>query len=131
MKWGGLMKKRLVVSGLILVFACAFVFDNKLYYPALPIESMSKKAVIEKLNDSDKPIVTLSNENGQQWYIIRERDASAADELIKKMVSQKGWTFRQKEGSGLFFEKQGENLIVTTQKWTGDYVLVKIPAPFS
>lgn len=92
---------------------------------------MSKKAVIEKLNDSDKPIVTLSNENGQQWYIIRERDASAADELIKEMVSQKGWTFRQKEGSGLFFEKQGENLIVTTQKWTGDYVLVKIPAPFS
>ncbi|MEK9197025.1 hypothetical protein [Ureibacillus sp. FSL E2-3493] len=42
--------------------------------------------------------------------------------------TQRGWTLTDKDGSGLFFEKQGEKLIVTTQKWTSEYVLVDIPA---
>jgi len=124
------MKKLLLATGLIIIFAGAFVFDNKLYYPPLPIENMSKKEVIKQLNDSGKRITKLSNENGQEWFIISERNTSAADEMIKEMISQNGWTFKQKDGSGLFFEKQGESLIVTTQKWTGDYMFVKIPAHF-
>lgn len=122
------MKKLLLAIGLIIIFVGAFVFYNKLYYPSLPIENMSKKEVLEKLNNSDEKIVKLSNENGQEWYIISERNISLADEIIKEMVSQYGWVFKQKDGSGLFFEKQGENLIVSTKMWTGDYVLVKIPA---
>ncbi|MEK4496284.1 hypothetical protein [Ureibacillus sp. FSL W8-0352] len=121
------MKKLLLTIGLMIVFVGAFVFYNKLYYPSLPIENMSKKEVIEKLNNSDEKIVKLLNENGQQWYIISERNISIADEIIKEMVSQYGWVFKQKDGNGLFFEKQGENLIISIQMWTGDYVLVKIP----
>lgn len=122
------MKKLLLSIGLMIIFVGAFVFYNKLYYPSLPIENMSKKEVIEKLNNSDEKIVKLLNENGQQWYIISERNISVADEIIKEMVSQYGWIFKQKDGNGLFFEKQGENLILSTQMWTSDYVLVKIPA---
>lgn len=121
------MKNMLLAIGLMIVFVGAFVFYNKLYYPSLPIENMSKKEVIEKLNNSDEKIVKLLNENGQQWYIISERNISIADEIIKEMVSQYGWVFKQKDGNGLFFEKQGENLIISTQMWTGDYVLVNIP----
>jgi len=47
------------------------------------------------------------------------------------MVSQKGWIFKQKDGSGLFFEKQVTSLIVSTEKWTSDCMLVKIPAYFN
>lgn len=46
------------------------------------------------------------------------------------MLSQKEWVFKRKDGSGLFFEKQGEDLIITTQKWTGDYSLINIPMKF-
>ena len=46
------------------------------------------------------------------------------------MLSPKEWVFKRKDGSGLFFEKQGEDLIITTQKWTGDYSLVDIPMKF-
>ncbi|WP_078380765.1 hypothetical protein [Sutcliffiella halmapala] len=121
------MKKVLVGIGLIFIFVGVFVFHNKLYYPPLPIENVSKKEVIEKLNNSEQQIVKLSNENSLEWHIITKRDQSAANEIIKNMVSQNGWIFKQQDGSGLFFEKKGENLIVTTQKWTANYVLVKIP----
>lgn len=43
------MKRLLITFGLIVVLAGAFVFYNKLYYPPLPIETISKKEVIEKL----------------------------------------------------------------------------------
>ena len=124
------MKRALLVIGLITILFGTLIYSNKLYYPSLPIENMSKKEVIKNLNGTDQEIVPLTNENDKQWFIISERNISEADEMIKEMVMQKGWTFTQKEGSGLFFEKQGENLIVTTQKWTGNYVLVEIPDSF-
>ncbi|MFJ5563498.1 hypothetical protein [Lysinibacillus xylanilyticus] len=125
------MKKVLLTIGIIIFLVGAFVFYNKLYLPSLPIENISKKTVIEKINDSETKMVKLSNENGQEWYVIKERDTSVADEMIKEMLDQNGWTFKQKDGNGLFFEKHGENLIVATQKWTEDYLLVKIPVNFN
>lgn len=41
------------------------------------------------------------------------------------MVVSNGWEFKDKDGAGLFFEKDGEELIATTQMWTKNYVLVK------
>ncbi|MFC9540202.1 hypothetical protein ACFTQ7_10000 [Lysinibacillus sp. NPDC056959] len=125
------MKKVLLTIGIIIFLVGAFVFYNKLYLPPLPIENISKKTVIEKIKDSKIQMVKLSSENGQEWYVIKERDTSVADEMIREMLDQNGWTFKQKEGNGLFFERHGENLIVSTQMWTGDYVLVKIPAKFN
>lgn len=124
------MKRLLITFGLIVVLAGAFVFYNKLYYPPLPIETISKKEVIEKLNKSDEKIIKLTSENGKEWYIVNEQNQSIIDEIIIDMLSQKEWVFKRKDGSGLFFEKQGEDLIITTQKWTGDYSLVDIPMKF-
>lgn len=125
------MKKVLLTIGIIIFFVGAFVFYNKLYFPQLPIENISKKAVLEKINDSDSKLIKLSNENGHEWYVINERNTSLADEMIKNMLDQNGWIFEQKDGNGLFFERHGENLIVSTQMWTGDFVLVKIPTNFN
>ncbi|WP_108308417.1 hypothetical protein [Metalysinibacillus jejuensis] len=124
------MKRLLITFGLIVVLAGAFVFYNKLYYPTLPIETISKKEVIEKLNKSDEKILKLTSENGKEWYIVNEQNQSIVDEIIIDMLSQKEWVFKRKDGSGLFFEKQGEDLIITTQKWTGDYSLINIPMKF-
>ena len=124
------MKRVLITFGLIVVLAGAFVFYNKLYYPSLPIETISKKEVIEKLNKSDEKIIKLTSENGKEWYIVNEQNQSIVDEIIIDMLIPKEWVFKRKDGSGLFFEKQGEDLIITTQKWTGDYSLVDIPMKF-
>ena len=125
------MKKILIPIVLIVVFIGAFGFYNKLYYPSLPIETISKKEVIEKLNHSDQKIIKLTSEKGKEWYIVNERNQSNVDDIIKDMMNEKDWVFKEKDGSGLFFEKQGEDLIITTQKWTGNYSLVDIPMKFN
>ena len=125
------MKKLLILIVVILLIYGVFVFYNKHYYPPLPIDNLSKKDVIDKLNDSDEQSVYLSKENNYEWYLINERNMASADEIIKELISKNGWVFKQKDGGGLFFEKQGNRLIVTTQKWTGDYVLLQIPTTFN
>ena len=124
------MKKILITIALIVLLVGAFVFYNKLYYPPLPIETISKKEVIEKLNHSEQKITKLTSEKGKEWYIVNERNQSNVDEIIIEMMNEKDWVFKEKEGSGLFFEKQGEELIVTTEKWTSNYSLVDIPMKF-
>jgi len=108
-----------------------FAFYNKIYYPALPIQSMSKREVVQKINNSDTKIISLAEENGQDWYIITVSNILTADELIKEMVEQHGWMLKQKEGNGLFFEKEGKVLIASTQMWTSNYIIVKIPEYFN
>ena len=125
------MKKWGLAIGIVILVVGLVMFYNKLYYPALPIESISKKEVIEKLGDSNKPIVKLAEQNNFEWYIIDERNTTIANEIIKEYVSQYGWTFQRIEGSGIFFEKQGENLPVSTEKWTSRYILVQIPTKFN
>ena len=121
------MKKILIAILLTLSIAGVYIFMNKLYYPPLPIESMSKKEVVHALKSSDEKIVPLTVENGKQWILVNERNQTIIDELIIDMLQNYGWAFKAKEGSGLFFEKQNTKLIVTTQKWTGNYTLVDIP----
>lgn len=121
------MQKIVIAIGLIAILIGAFVFYNKLYFPPLPIETISKKEVIEKLNNSDEKIIKLTVENEKEWYIADERKQSNVGDIIIEMMRQKDWVFQEKDGSGLFFDKQGKRLIVTTQKWTGSYSLVAIP----
>lgn len=124
------MKKILIIFGLILVVTGTFVFYNKLYYPPLPIETISKKEVLDKLNHSDEKIIKLTIEKGKEWYIVNERNQAIANEVIIDFLNQKNWVFKEKDGSGLFFEKQGEHLIISTEKWTVNYSLVDIPLNF-
>lgn len=107
-----------------------FVFVNKLSYPSLPVDGLSAKEAINKLKESDNEVAEIAVEGDSIWYITssENRGISTADENIKQMVGSRGWEFKQKDGSGLFFEKDGEGLIATTQMWTKSYVLVKIPS---
>ncbi|MEK4628679.1 hypothetical protein MKZ17_10775 [Solibacillus sp. FSL R7-0682] len=127
------MKKGILAFslGTICIFILIFVIYNKDFYPSLPIESLSKRDVIKIINHSEKPMEKLTDEDGFAWYITSEQDMSIVDDTIKKLVDQNKWIYKDKEGSGLIFEKQEKKLIVTTQKWTGKYVIVKIPINFN
>ena len=92
------MKKILITIALIVLLVGAFVFYNKLYYPPLPIETVSKKEVIEKLNHSDQKLIKLTSEKGEEWYIVNERNQSNVDEIIIEMMKEKDWVFKEKEG---------------------------------
>lgn len=121
------MKKISILILLIAALAGAYIFINKLYYPSLPIDTISKKEVLDRLHQTDEKIVFLTTENNIDWFIINERNQAIVNEIIINMLQNYGWAFKEKDGSGLFFEKQNEKLIITTQKWTGNYTLVDIP----
>ena len=98
----------------------------------MPVDSLSAKETIEKLNKSDEKIVEIATDDNSIWYITKngEDGISTVDENIEKMISAKGWELKDKMGSGLFFEKDDEQLIVTTQMWTKKYVLVQVQNQF-
>jgi len=124
------MKKILFAILLIAALAGAYIFINKLYYPPLPIDTISKKEVLNLLHQSDQKIVFLTTENGKEWFIIDERNQVNNAEIITDMLQKYGWAYIEQLGSGFFFEKQNEKLIVTTQKWTSNYSLVDIPTNY-
>lgn len=121
------MKKILFAILLIAALAGAYIFINKLYYPPLPIDTISKKEVLNRLHQSNEKIVFLTTENGKEWFIIDERNQVNRAEIITDMLQNYGWAYIEQLGSGFFFEKQNEILIVTTQQWTRNYSLVDIP----
>lgn len=94
----------------------------------MPIDSLTPKEAIQKLNASPVDLVALSNDKNTTWYLtaISARGIQKVDEDIQQMMANEGWAFLEKEGSGLFFEKNGERSIVTTEMWTKQYVLVQI-----
>jgi hypothetical protein len=124
------MKKVGMILGLFIAVIVVFVLINKLHYPSLPIDDISAKEAIDILKESDSKIAEIAVEGDSIWYITssENKGISIADENIKQMIGSNGWEFKEKDGAGLFFEKDGKRLIATTQMWTENYVLVKIPS---
>ncbi|MFC4559621.1 hypothetical protein ACFO3D_15620 [Virgibacillus kekensis] len=120
------MKRGLIIIGRLILIISIMTFNSKFYYPPLPIESVSKKEVLESLNDSAEDIVKITEENGYEWYITL-MEQGKSHENLKNTIRGNGWEFQKQEGSGYFFKKDDKTLIVTTEMWTGKYVMVKIP----
>ncbi|MEC1304822.1 hypothetical protein [Lysinibacillus capsici] len=122
------MKKIGLLIVALFVVSGVFIDSNKLLYPSLPIDSLTPKEAIQKLNASPVDLVALSNDKKATWYLaaISARGIQKVDEDIQQLMANEGWVFLEKEGSGLFFEKNGERSIVTTEMWTKQYVLVQI-----
>lgn len=126
------MKQVGIILGIVVVIVAVFIFVNKSYYPSLPIDNLSAKEAIEKLKNSDEKIVEIATDDDSIWYITKTENEgiSIADENIIQMIGSKGWEFKEKDGAGLFFGKDGERLLVTTQMWTKKYVLVQVQNKF-
>lgn len=122
------MKRVGILLGAVVVIVAVFMFVNKSYYPSLPIDNLSAKEAIEKLRNSDETIVEIATDDDYTWYMTKSQ--SGVDENIIRMIGVNGWEFSVKDGAGLFFEKDGERLIVTTQMWTGNYVLIQVQNKF-
>ena len=126
------MKRVGFILAIVIFTFAVFIFVNNSYYPSLPIDNLSAKEVIKKLKNSDNKVVEIAVEGDTIWFITRTDNQGIliADENIKQMLGSNGWEFKDKDGSGLFFEKDGERLIATAQMWTKKYVLVKVQNKF-
>ena len=119
--------KKVMISILFLTFILLGVlFYFKTYYPALPIDTVSKREAIEKVNNATDPIVRLTEENGIEYYISRMQQGKAYDHL-KQMMSDRGFVFKEQMGAGYIFQKESEDVIVEGQMLSGKYVIFQIP----
>lgn len=120
------MIKRLTIITLIAIILGILAYNSRFYYASLPMESVSKKEVLQSIDESSEPIVKIANEDGYDWFITRMEQGKGAENM-KQLLKEQGWEFEYQEGGGYFFKKSDQSLIVTTQMWTGKYVLVKVP----
>lgn len=102
------------------------LFYSKIYYPDLPIESITKREAAAKGEKSVRKVTKLAEENNTVWYVAQMEQGKGYD-LMKEKMAESGWSFIEQNGAGFFFEKGGETLIVNSQMWTGKYVLFSLP----
>ncbi|MFK5707550.1 hypothetical protein [Lysinibacillus boronitolerans] len=120
------MKKWIISVVICIAISSGTLFYSKIYYPSLPIDSVSKREVVQKANKSDESIVYLTKENGYEWYISKMNQGEAY-EYLKQMMKKKGWNYKEQMGAGFIFQKENkEELIVGSEMWTGKYVIFQI-----
>lgn len=92
------------------------------------MESISKKELVSKGEEALNKLVYTTSENGHDWYIMSTDSSKSGNELIQQMAKAYGWQFIEQLGSGYIFERNGEQLIITTEMWSKQFQLVKVPA---
>lgn len=120
------MKKLVAIKIVLIVILVGVLVYMKAYYPALPIDSVSKHEAINKANTSNDNIVKLAEEDGYEWYISKMQQGAAYEQL-KQMMIENGWVFKEQMGSGLIFQKENKELIIGSEMWTGKYVIFQLP----
>lgn len=96
-------------------------------YPDLPFSSASKQAVVSQLKEADNQLKQLATEHNHVWYGAKAPQDQAAAKLTAALQAQ-GWTFVSQEGSGYFYSNGNEQIVITSQMWSGRFVLFKVPA---
>lgn len=115
----------LILLAFVLVVAISFIF-SKSYYPYLPIEGLSKREAVKLLKNSDKQIIKLLEKDQYSWYGYKGNQLEGSKSLIEAMTD-KGWSFEEQFGGGyLFRDIKGTKKYVSSQMWTGKYVLYKV-----
>lgn len=101
-----------IAFSLVSIIAAA-IFINNIGYHNIKL--------ITELNKNSNQILKMEKEGD---YLTK---ANAQNErLIKKMIKE-GWNFIDQEGAGYFFEKNGQETIITVkQMWSRHYVVYRV-----
>ncbi|MDO3410526.1 hypothetical protein QWJ34_12210 [Saccharibacillus sp. CPCC 101409] len=76
-----------------------------------------------KLNVTDASLVPLESARRFDFYLAKDRQA--VNEL-QALMSDRGWTFEEQNGSGYFFRKGGEQTVVTTKQLSRHTVRIQM-----
>lgn len=112
---------------LILITVMLMLFNNRYYLPPLPFDNLSKKEVYQTARDNSG-LTYLTTNRGHNWYIMRGNALDGSNELIAQL-KQQGYTFKEQMGAAYMFASsdESETLIVSSQMWTGKFVLFQLP----
>lgn len=119
------MKKWIYII-LALVIFLGFLMYRDIYNPPLPISSVSKDYVLDKISKSGGKIVKIAEEDGYQWYISEVKQGQEYKNL-KLLMKEKGWFFKKQVDSGLVFQNEQGEITVLSRNWTKKYIIFYFP----
>lgn len=120
------MKKILITGILLLVLFAGFLtfrFGSALSQEGNPLPILSSIAKLEFANSSyeqysktEKSTSHVSLNTGESRY-----------DVIKDIMKDNGWDFKEQMGAGLIFDKNGQTKVVETRQYSRHYILFDIP----
>lgn len=115
------------VSMILLIAYILTLLFTKSYYPPHPIDLVTKRELVSLLSKSDQELIKIIDEDHYSWYGFKGNQGVGKEALIGAMKAR-GLTFVEQLGSGYIFEDESQQItIVTSQMWTGKYVLYQMP----
>lgn len=106
--------KKIIVILLSSIFILGFMrLSPALFQEGNPVPIL--KGIV-KLSSSDEKIVQISE--SPQQYLTK---TNAGSTPLVKLMNKEGWKFDEHLGSGYFFSKDGDKLIITSVQYTGKY----------
>ena len=76
------------------------------------------------LNTTDQSIISMEEtSDGNGHYLTKVKTPA---EIIRERMEKEGWIYIQQEGSGYFFEKDNQRIVVTTKVWNSNYVKITV-----
>ncbi|QDX92746.1 hypothetical protein EEL32_22660 [Brevibacillus laterosporus] len=116
-----------VIWVLLGVFVVYLWIDN-LPYPPLPLASMPVERAMAMVKEQPDHLVNIGKEGGYEYYMMEGSQKEAA-ELLKHKMDKNGYRFVEQQGAGYFFDRNGQKQVVTSNMWTGNYVILKTANP--
>ncbi|WP_017380971.1 hypothetical protein [Paenisporosarcina sp. TG-14] len=120
------MKKWIIPIAILLILCVNLVLSTKVHYPELPFTNKTKLEVANLATTSNLPLSKVTQEDGYVWFVTNDPEDVALQSL-KQRMTQNGWEYVEANGSGFFFEKDEEKVMIKSQKWTNNYLLFQLP----
>lgn len=120
------MKKILITGILLLVLFTGFLtfrFGSALSQEGNPLPILSSIAKLEFANSSYEQ---YSKTEKNTSYVSLNTGESRYD-VIKDIMKDNGWDFKEQMGAGLIFDKNGQTKVVETRQYSRHYILFDIP----
>ncbi|UCZ55107.1 hypothetical protein LGQ02_10450 [Bacillus shivajii] len=81
---------------------------------------------ITKLEFSEDDYIYVGKTE-QEKRFVSKNIANSQKKVMIDFMEQKEWVFKDQLGSGYIFEKDEEDVVVTSRLYTSDYVLWNVP----
>ncbi|NGZ76966.1 type II toxin-antitoxin system HicA family toxin [Saccharibacillus alkalitolerans] len=92
---------------------------------AVPVARYGTETTIAmaKLNAAGEKLVELDGDSRFDRYLAKDDEAFGQ---MQRLMQERGWTFREQDGSGYFFEKENRKTVVTTKQLSTHTVRIQL-----
>ena len=100
----------------------AGAYGNVIFQEGNPLPVISSIIKLEFNNDE-----FVQYSNAPDHYISEFKSGMDRYKVVIDFMKEKRWAFKDQMGSGLIFEKDGEQIVVQTRQYTRNYYIWSIP----